>query len=238
MGAGPHAAVYDVSNACLGVLNGLVDVANRIELGQCRAGLVVSCETAREINETVIGQLLQKRDMEFFKLSLATLTGGSGAVAVLVTDGSLAGPGHRVLGGASRSAPEHHGLCRWGLSGTLSALTPFTATDAAAVLKYGVELGRRTWEAFLGTLGWAGAQVDKVICHQVGAGHREAILGTLGVPLTKDFSTFAYLGNMGTVSLPLTAALAGEREFLRPGDRVGFLGIGSGLNCLMLGFEW
>ena len=27
-------------------------------------------------------------------------------------------------------------------------------------------------------------------------------------------------------------------EFLRPGDRVGFLGIGSGLNCLMLGVEW
>jgi 3-oxoacyl-[acyl-carrier-protein] synthase-3 len=40
------------------------------------------------------------------------------------------------------------------------------------------------------------------------------------------------------VSLPLTAALAEEREFLRPGDRVGWLGIGSGLNCLMLGLEW
>ena len=37
------------------------------------------------------------------------------------------------------------------------------------------------------------------------------------------------------MSLPLTAALAEERDFLRPGDRVGFLGIGSGLNCLMLG---
>ena len=24
----------------------------------------------------------------------------------------------------------------------------------------------------------------------------------------------------------------------KPGDRVGFLGIGSGLNCLMLGVEW
>lgn len=32
--------------------------------------------------------------------------------------------------------------------------------------------------------------------------------------------------------------LAGEREFLRPSDRVGFLGIGSGLNCLMLRVDW
>ena len=43
---------------------------------------------------------------------------------------------------------------------------------------------------------------------------------------------------MGTVSLPLTAALAEEREILLPGDRVAFLGIGSGLNCLMLAVEW
>ena len=43
---------------------------------------------------------------------------------------------------------------------------------------------------------------------------------------------------MGTVSLPLTAALAEDREFLEPGDRVAFLGIGSGLNCMMLGLEW
>jgi len=79
---------------------------------------------------------------------------------------------------------------------------------------------------------------DKVICHQVGASHRDSILKTLGIAEEKDFSTYPYLGNMGTVSLPLTAALAEEREFLRPGDRVGFLGIGSGLNCLMLGVEW
>jgi 3-oxoacyl-[acyl-carrier-protein] synthase-3 len=288
-GVGSHAAVYDLSNACLGVLNGIIDVANRIELGQCRAGLVVSCESARDINEVTIRQLNQDPTMERFRLSLATLTGGSGAVAVLVTDGSLAGGRRRLLGGANRSAPQHHRLCRWGLQSFLpaalpaalsaavstaaaaagrvqavaadakalvksgvdrglshlgleallpNAITQFTSTDAAAVLKYGVELGTRTWQAFAATLGWAREQVDRVICHQVGAGHRDAILKTLGIAPEKDFSTFPYLGNMGTVSLPLTAALAEEREFLRPGDRVGFLGIGSGLNCLMLGVQW
>src|SRR5262245_60614088 len=33
IGLGQDAAVFDVSNACLGVLNGIVDIANRIELG-------------------------------------------------------------------------------------------------------------------------------------------------------------------------------------------------------------
>jgi 3-oxoacyl-[acyl-carrier-protein] synthase-3 len=238
LGVGAPTAVYDLSNACLGVLNGMVDIANRIELGQCRAGLVVSCETAREINDIVIARLLEERDMELFRYSLATLTGGSGAVAVLLTDGSFGMPGHRLLGGVSRTAPQFHDLCRWGLERLPSALRQFMRTDSVAVLRHGVDLGVQTWQAFLRKLGWMKDHIDKVICHQVGTGHRDAILQSLGISPDKEFSTFEYLGNIGTVSLPLTAALAEERDFLRPGDRVGFLGIGSGLNCLMLGLEW
>src|SRR5215213_11632102 len=85
LGVSPGAFVFDVSNACLGVLNGIVDVANRIELGQCRAGLVVACETARDINDLTIEQLTGNPNLELFKSSLAALTGGSGAAAVLVT---------------------------------------------------------------------------------------------------------------------------------------------------------
>ncbi len=238
LGLNPE-TIYDISNACLGVLNGIVDIANRIELGQIRAGLVVSCETAREINDVMIETMLQAPNMDVFTKSLATLTGGSGAVAVLVTDGSFnPEPRRRVLGGIMQAAPQYYGLCRWGLQGMLTALRQFTSTDSVAVLRYGVELGLRTWNAFLSRLGWAADTVDKVICHQVGASHRDSILKALGIAEDKEFSTYPFLGNMGTVSLPLTAALAEEREFLRPGDRVGFLGIGSGLNCLMLGVDW
>ena len=244
LGLDPAAAVYDLTNACLGVMNGIVDIANRIELGQIRAGLIVSCESAREIIDITIQQLLENPTMEMFRRSLATLTGGSGAAAVLVTDGSFTrNPARRLVGGVTRAAPEFHSLCRWGLERILppSLATPFTqfmSTDSISVLKYGVDLGLRTWRLFLDRLGWARDQIDKVICHQVGASHRDSILKAIGIPVEKDFSTFTYLGNIGTVSLPLTAALADERGFLHRGDRVGFLGIGSGLNCLMLGWEW
>jgi 3-oxoacyl-[acyl-carrier-protein] synthase-3 len=263
LGVSPSAAVYDVSNACLGVLNGIVDVANRIELGQIRAGLVVSCETAREINEAMIERMLRSQDIETFKTALATLTGGSGAVAVLVTDDSFrAEPRRKLLGGVTQQATQHHGLCRWSLQalpnvvqnlwqsdaasvlrygmdlGLKHCVMPIMSTDAIAVLRFGVDLGMKTWRSFMAKLGWAADTVDRVICHQVGASHRDAVLRVLGIPIEKDFSTFPFLGNMGTVSLPLSAALAEERGFLRPGDRVGFLGIGSGLNCLMLGLKW
>ncbi|MDD5657888.1 MAG: 3-oxoacyl-ACP synthase III, partial [Elusimicrobia bacterium] len=222
-------AVYDLSNACLGALNGVLEVANAIELGAIRAGLVVSCESAREINDSMIAAMLADPSLDNFKLSVATLTGGSGAAALLLTDGSFGG-GRRLVGGVLRTAPEHHDLCLW--------RRDHMRTDAAAVLKHGVALGRRTWEAFLKEMGWSAKTVDKTVCHQVGAAHRGQVLAELGMPLEKDFQTYEFLGNMGTVSLPITAALAEERDFLRPGDRVAFLGIGSGLNCLMLGCEW
>jgi len=232
------ACVYDISNACLGALNGILDVANRIELGQIRAGMVVTCETAREINEIMVQRMLEENNMENFKVSLATLTGGSGAVALLLTDGSFGERKRRLLAGVTQSAPQYHNLCRWGLEKSQGVMRQFMSTDSVNVLKFGLELASRTWKSFLKSVEWTCERVDKVICHQVGVEHQSAFLGLMGIPRNKDYVTFPYLGNMGTVSLPLTAAIAEERNFLKPGDRVGFLGIGSGLSCTMLGFIW
>jgi len=240
LGVRGNAAVYDTSNACLGVLNGVLDIANRIELGQIRAGLVVACESSREINEIMIQQMLDHPSMELFSTSLATLTGGSGAAAVLLTDGSFT-PSRRpkLLGGINIAEPQHHTLCRWGIkSDSPENHIPYMQTDAVAVMKHGVELGKRTWDLFARELDLTTDKIDKVICHQVGEAHQKLILQTIGISPEKDFTSFEFLGNMGTVSLPVTAAIAKERDVLLPGDMVGFLGIGSGLNCLMLGIQW
>ena len=157
VGVGTQAAVYDLSNACLGVMNGVVDLANRIELGQVRRGLVVACETAREINEVMIERMLQKPDMEFFRKALTTFTGGSAAVAVLVGDSSGEDrPRRRLRGGIQQTAPQWHALCRWGLeSDGNGKVVPFMNTDSVSVLKFGVDLGVRTWRRFLERVGWA-----------------------------------------------------------------------------------
>lgn len=240
LGVPRSTVVYDLSNACLGALNGVLAIANMIELGQIRAGLVVSAETAREINDAMIAEMLDAGDMDRFKASLATLTGGSGAVALVLTDGSVGGPDagrHRLRGAMLKAAPEHHRLCRWGAHPDESKTHhDFMETDAVNVLKHGVALGTETWREFLPAVGWE--DVDRVICHQVGTANRQAILTALAIHPDKDFTTYEHLGNIGTVSLPLTAGMADEREVLKKGDRVGFLGIGSGLNCLMLGWDW
>ena len=229
---GPRTAVHDVSNACLGVLNGMLDVANRIELGQIRAGLVVSCESSREINDAMIEKMNADKSFECFRLTIATLTGGSGAAGVVLTDGSFPGAHrrHKLLGGVYRAACEHHELCVWHRD--------HMRTDATATLKNGVLLGRRTWEELLEELGMRPEEFDRTVCHQVGSAHRRSILESLGVPEEKDFPAYEYLGNMGSAAQPVAAAIAEEREFLLPGHKVALLGIGSGLNTIMMGVEW
>ena len=238
LGVRGQAVVHDTCNACLGVMNALFQVANGIELGQIRAGLVVSCESARQIVDLTIDRMLRDPSMEIFTKSMATMTGGSGAIGVVLTDAPRSAGAHRLVGGVIRAAPQHHALSHWGPDTGIRTTGPLVMeTDAVGTLQYGVVLGTETFRAFVAELGWPEGP-DRVICHQVGAPHRTAVLNAMGIPLERDFSTFEYLGNIGTVSVPITAAIADERGFLERGQRVGFFGIGSGLNCLLLGLEW
>ena len=108
--------IYDVSNACLGILNGMVQVANMIELGQIRAGLVVGSEGSRQLVETTIAALnadtsLNRRQI---KSAVASLTIGSASCAVLLTDRELSCTDNRLLQATFRADTRHHQLCRSG----------------------------------------------------------------------------------------------------------------------------
>ena len=234
IGLPPRAQVMDVSNACLGFLNSLVLAASMIESGQIRCALVAAGENGRPLVEqtlrTLNGRTLSRNDIKPY---FANLTIGSGAVAAVVCHRSLAGGrGHRILGGTGRAATAHSELCQGDTHGA-EALA--MQTDSERLLVAGVELARETWTEFSRE---HGASFDRFICHQVGSVHRRKLYETLGLDLARDFSTFETLGNTGSVALPATLALAAEAAAVKPGQRVGLLGIGSGLNCLMLALEW
>ncbi len=240
---GRTAHIYDVKSACLGMVTGMVHVANEIELGNIKAGLVVSCETARQIVDSTIDEINEKKSVEFYKEAVATMTGGSGACAILLTDGSLGRADtqrHAVKGGVVRNAIQHHALCHWGFEekGMPTTSKVIMRTKAQGVLEHGVGLAMETYKAFRKEFNLPEDKPDKFIAHQVGAGHHHRFYDTLGIDIKKDFCTYPFLGNVGTVSLPITAAIADERGFLRPGDLVAFVGVGSGLNSYFLGVEW
>ena len=242
LGLPPTATLFDISNACLGFINGMVTLANMIELGQVKAGIVVASESSRHITDITIDEILQDPDMTRAKLkrSFASLTLGSGAVAVVLTHSSLSKCGHKIIGGTIRSASQHNDLCC--IENDTYFFEPNThpsmRTDSAGILKNGLALAGETWKALEKELRWCNSDVDKVFCHQVTAVHQELLFDTLSLDESKGFSSVEYLGNVGPVSLPITLAIALDEGHLDPGDNVGMLGIGSGLSSVMLGVKW
>jgi len=107
-------------------------------------------------------------------------------------------------------------------------------TDSEALLLAGVALAEETWAEFQELTGWDADACERIVTHQVGSAHRRALLGCLGLAAERDFPTVATLGNIGSVSLPITYALGRAAGFLGLEHRTALLGIGSGLNCSML----
>jgi 3-oxoacyl-[acyl-carrier-protein] synthase-3 len=228
------AQIFDVSNACLGFLNALTIAGGLIDSGQIRRAMVVSGEQGRPLVEQTLRTLVERPlSRNEIKPYFANLTIGSGAVGAIVCHRSLVtGRAHRLLGGIARAATQHSELCQGDSYGAESLAMQ---TDSEQLLLAGVALAKDTWRDFTAV---QGAEFGRFICHQVGSAHRRKLYETLGLDLTKDFSTFETLGNTGSVALPATLALAIEAGAIKDGDRVGLLGIGSGLNCLMLALEW
>ncbi|MHC5112296.1 MAG: 3-oxoacyl-ACP synthase III [Planctomycetota bacterium] len=233
--------MYDISNACLGFLNGMVSLANMIELGQVRRGLIVAGESSRNLVRTTINQLRSatKLTRAEFKNAFASLTIGSGAAALVMTHDSVTRTGHRLMGGVVRSATEFNNLCRGSAdTGFGSEAEMSMNTDSESLLNGGCLLASKTWNTFKKVLAWADHQIDRTYCHQVGATHRDRFYESIGLKPERDFSTFEFLGNVGSVSLPLTMAMGIEQSPPQPGEKIAMLGIGSGLSCVMLGTKW
>jgi 3-oxoacyl-[acyl-carrier-protein] synthase-3 len=226
--------IYDVSNACLGLATGMIQVANMIELGQIRAGVVVGTECGRELVENTIGRLNGDLSLtrDSIKDSIASLTIGSASAAVVLCDEELSQTGNRLTGAVVYCDTSHHDLCR------SRGLETMMDTDSEQLMRHGVATGAKTFERFLAVAGWEPNDIDRTFCHQVGAAHRKLMLDSLGLDPANDFATLETLGNTGAVALPVTIALGIEQGRLRKGDRVAMLGIGSGINCQMLAVEW
>ena len=241
IGLPPETMILDVSNACLGLLNGCLLLANMIELGQVTAGVVVGTEIGRGLVEGTIDSLLNDPQLtrQTIKPAFASLTIGSGSAAIVLCDRRISQTGHRLLGGIVRSDTAAHQLC----AGAVSKQDhgddrPRMETDSEALLHAGVELAAATWDETRSVLGWTNDSVDKSFTHQVGRAHRNLLYERLGLDPEIDYPTVEFLGNTGATALPIAAAMGAESGHVTAGERVAWLGIGSGLSSVMLGFEW
>ena len=242
LGLPERCLVFDISNACLGFLDGMLFLANMIELGQVNNGLLVAGETAEGLIESTINSILADKTLtrKSIKSSFASLTIGSGAVALIMAHENYSTAGQKFIGGAFRANTAHSNLCQGGQGEDphTQASATLMSTDTEELLVRGIETAQTTWHDFLAELDWQPPQIDVLFCHQVGQAHARLLFEKLQLDLAKNFETLAFLGNTGSVSAPITMAMGIEQNVFSEGQKAAMLGIGSGINCLMLGIEW
>src|SRR5690606_40135188 len=106
--------------------------------GQIDYALVVDGEGSREPQENTLARLVgEDTTADDLLGEFATLTLGSGAAAMVLGRASEHPEGHRVVGGVSRAATEHHGLC----VGDFEKMS----TDTKGLLEAGMELAGDLW---------------------------------------------------------------------------------------------
>jgi acyl-CoA:acyl-CoA alkyltransferase len=218
---------FDLGNACLGFLNGMQLAATMIDAGRIDYALVVDGEGTRHTHEVTLDRLSRADATRQDVLSqFATLTLGSGAAAMVLGRSDVHPDGHRFLGGAMRTASEHHQLC----VGDLESMR----TDSKGLLDAGVALGRALWEDARPEFAWS--DMSCYVAHQVSRIHTRAMCRALDIDPSRVPLTYPTRGNMGPAAVPFTLAM--QADSLQGGDRVLLMGVGSGLNASFAEVLW
>lgn len=218
---------FDLSNACLGFVNGMQLAGMMIDAGQIDYALIVDAEGSRLVQERTIARLQGPTVTadEVFS-DFATLTLGSGAAGMVLGRADRHPEGHRFIGGVGRAASEHNHLCL----GDMERMV----TDSKGLLLAGLEVAEAMMKEAAQEFDWE--QADHYIMHQVSTVHCGAMIQRLGLDPERVPLTFPSRGNIGPAAIPITLAMQVDK--INAGEKVLLLGMGSGINAAIAEIRW
>lgn len=225
---GTACQVLDVKNACNSFLNGLQVAEALIVTGAARHALVVTGEIcSRAVRWHV-------RDADEFRRFFPGWTmGDAGAAVVLAPAEDGRGIRHRRF--AARSA--HWPLATIPYGGSMHPRGDdyaYLHGDGPALKDAFVAHGPAILDGMLREAGLAFDDLDHIFVHQVGVGYHAEMLAATGMPAHKVRGSVTDLGNIASATLPVAHALAVADGTVRPGDRVLWLGMASGISVGLL----
>ena len=222
---------FDVGSACLGFLNGMQVAASMIEAGMLKHVLIVSGESGHQGLESTLKRLENTNaSAEEVRSQLATLTLGSGGVAMVLSHRDAAPSGHPIQSMLTLAATEHNRLC--------CGWHDRMETDAPELLKQAVRLKSKTFERSQTEFGCDLNSFDEIVFHQVGKSYINDAIKTLGIDERKVLRTYPEYGNMASASLPFTLSKLEEMGRLQSGKKIALVGAGSGLNSMVVEVLW
>lgn len=228
---GTTAQVVDVKNACNSFLNGIQVADALIRTGAIRTALVVTGEVcSRAIR-------WQVRDADEFRTFFPSYTmGDAGAAAVLTA--SAGAEGIPYIGFAARSA--HWPLATIPAGGSMHPRGDehaYLRGDGPALKDAFVAHGPTMLRQLLDEAALSLDDFDHIFVHQVGVPYHHEMLEAAGLEPERIECLVPHLGNMASASIPVAHAAAVARGTVRPGDRVMWLGMASGISVGVLVLE-
>lgn len=223
---------FDLSNACLGMMNGIHMATQLLANSHMNHVLVTTGENSLPMLNALIKELNCNPQItrKNIKPHIASLTLGSASLSFLISKADLYPFSSKILGFHWKTDSSAYLLCQalgdyW---------QPRMKTESEELLHAGVKLGKSLWQS------WSEAEKENLnfyMTHQVGKSHEEYLQAELNLKGYKTYTSYQQFGNTGSAAVALTWHLAMENNVFTKGERGVWLGIGSGLNAMLMHVE-
>lgn len=223
------AGAFDLLAACSGFIYATNMAAQAIRSGSIKNALVIGTETlSRFVNWKDRNTCILFGDgAGAFVLQASDKPGGV-LSAVMHSDGSGADLLTLPGGGAHYPATE----------ATVHDGKHFIQMDGKEVFRFATRvMGRATLES-LELAGLTTDDIQWIVPHQANYRIIETAAKYLKLPMDKFIVNVDRYGNTSTASIPIAAVEAVEKEQIKSGDKVVFVGFGAGLTWGAMTVEW
>lgn len=222
---------FDVSAVCTGFVYALAAASSMITAGVAERALVIGADTFSTILDPA-----DRTTRAIF---------GDGAGAVVLRAGEADEPG-ALLGFDLGSDGSGGDLITVRAGGSRQRSTPeppdagdhFFTMDGRPVFTQAVLNMSRSSGTLLERIGWAPAEVDKVVAHQANIRILNAVGEQLGLEEKQIVANLDRVGNTVAASIPLALRDAAADGDLQPGHRVLLTGFGGGLTWGSAALVW
>lgn len=235
------ARVFDIVNACNGVIDAIDLADSLIRTGKARRVLITTGERAS------LCMNWKPRSAEEVLLSVAGLVVGDGGGAVVVEASDDPGRGLREREYRSDGSQWRHAIALRFRPATEACETCGGIVDLPFVCKgrdlfgAGVTLMVPAMYSVMERTGWTHRDLDVVFCHQPSKRFVDNAAGLIGVAakgVPKLWCNVDRLGNVSTCSLPIAMSEAKAAGRLVPGAKVLLLAPASGVSGAAVTMVW
>lgn len=227
-----RALVFDVSNACLSIMDGILLVDALIGAGRCRTGLVCGGELCSEVLRATYDRVRTMKAPDDLLPYFPSLTLGDAGAAVVLEAKTADEPARGFVAFEFLSAGENWDLC------VLPQAGEPMVTDGKRLLEVGARMAGRALERLLEKTGWTRDEIDLVVPHQISVRANAEVLRATGIPASKCHLVIDTFGNTAATTLPLALAHAAQTGKLLPGMKVVLAGLGSGVSVGFAAMVW